>query len=628
MSAPPLTPDLLDLLPAGICLYDRREHLTFANPAWLMAMGVGEDAIGLPRAEIMRGQPGFMPTPGVVGRADATLPRRRGRDGMLYLVQTVALPDGGTAEMLIDATSTSRFGAEAELAARNFHAALAALPDGVALLGADNRLIFANPRLGELLGLLPPGPEPGISFATLQERIALRTDPADDAILNPDARAISEQLRHDSAGRLLRLRLVPLAAGGFLLTIAPAATDGLAEARLAALLRLGDRLDQGLALWGSDGALLAANATASRLLAAAADMAAFAPLLATVQARQPAASGDLDIEAPLPDGRILAAAAEPVASTLPAATRGGAGTKAPAIGGHLAGSGTKTAGAVANAGTATNGGHVTGPVTSGGPVTGTVTNNGHVTAWADVTELRNPPADNAAVNLLAGMDGMLRHPLEQLSGLAGALRLEATNHAPPARLADYAQTIAGAALDLAGLLETLLDLARIQTGRFVLAEEEIDTAGLIVGAVAQATPEAEQAGLSLSWEMPPLVPWMRGDRRVLTQVLTHLLVNGVKFTPPGGAVRVDAGVREDGALAVRVADTGPGMSAATLAGIFDPTTRLERRHPGRGTSSGLGLTLCRALMGAMGGALQLDSVPDQGTTATLVIPARLLLPRT
>jgi signal transduction histidine kinase len=155
------------------------------------------------------------------------------------------------------------------------------------------------------------------------------------------------------------------------------------------------------------------------------------------------------------------------------------------------------------------------------------------------------------------------------------------------------------------LVEDLLDLSRLQSGRMALNIEDVDLRVLLRGIVESIVPVAARSNLQLDVETIPALK-LRGDARRLEQVFFNLLGNAVKFTPEGG--RVGIGVRDlNGAVEIRVTDTGEGIDPAFLPHVFDAFRQADgdtaRRHGG----AGLGLSIARELIEAHKGSITVES---------------------
>jgi anti-sigma regulatory factor (Ser/Thr protein kinase) len=170
------------------------------------------------------------------------------------------------------------------------------------------------------------------------------------------------------------------------------------------------------------------------------------------------------------------------------------------------------------------------------------------------------------------------------------------------------------------ILDDVLDLSRIESGRLTLAERPFELTSLLEHVIELHAPNAAASGLALRLRIDSDLPVVGlGDPDRLAQVLGNLLSNAIKFTDRG-AVEVAARLAPDGALVLSVADTGPGIAPEREAELFEPFTQLEcattRRHGG----TGLGLAICRRLVEAMGGSLGLHSVPGRGCRFSIRLP--------
>ena len=139
-------------------------------------------------------------------------------------------------------------------------------------------------------------------------------------------------------------------------------------------------------------------------------------------------------------------------------------------------------------------------------------------------------------------------------------------------------------------------------------------------------PLARQKGLSLEVQLPsdPIV--LRADRIKLGRVIGNLIGNAIKFTDQGG-IQLGAHRNGDGSVVVSVADTGVGIAPEHLSHIFDEFFQLRNPERDRTKGSGLGLTICKRLVDAMGGKLDVQSRPGQGSTFSVTLPPFAVLPQ-
>jgi len=234
-------------------------------------------------------------------------------------------------------------------------------------------------------------------------------------------------------------------------------------------------------------------------------------------------------------------------------------------------------------------------------------------------------ANRAKSEFLACMSHELRTPLNAVIGFA---ELIASGAQPdPAKVRGYAGDIRASGQHLLHIITDILEMSRIEGGALELHEETIDIAAVIAASLRQVMPQASQAGVTLSNDLPADLPALRADEKRLTQVLLNLLSNCIKFTEAGGSVSVEAGVAPEGALAITITDTGIGMSEREIAVAMEPFRQVDNRIARRYEGAGLGLPLAKAFVELQGGDLQVTSTPGIGTTARIVFPRGRLLPR-
>ncbi len=254
-----------------------------------------------------------------------------------------------------------------------------------------------------------------------------------------------------------------------------------------------------------------------------------------------------------------------------------------------------------------------------------------VGAWISTEEARraqdlaNEEADRrraeaeAAVEAKSAYLAMISHELRTpISAiLAGASELERT---APGQGRAQARLIKGAGQMMRGLLDDLLDLAKIEVGRMEVECVAFDLRGAVSEALRMWRPEARAKGLKLRVEGAHDLPdWVQGDPTRIRQVLNNLISNALKFTAEGSiTLRLSAQPTGEGwSIQVAVADTGPGMTPDQVARLFTAFDQLDagtaRKHGG----SGLGLAISRELARLMGGELTASSAPGEGAVFTL-----------
>jgi signal transduction histidine kinase len=214
-------------------------------------------------------------------------------------------------------------------------------------------------------------------------------------------------------------------------------------------------------------------------------------------------------------------------------------------------------------------------------------------------------AQEAERNFLLSVSHELKTPLTAIRGYAEAVEDGAVDPQ------DAARTVALEAARLERLVRDLLDLARMNRTDFSVRNREIDLAEVADDAVRRYQTQSEQFGVALSAVADGPAPAIADSDRVL-QVISNLVENALRLTPPGGEVRVLAA---PGML--RVEDTGPGLEAEDAARAFERFYLHERYGRERPVGTGLGLAIVKELTQAMGGAVEVESRPDELTAFTV-----------
>jgi signal transduction histidine kinase len=235
-------------------------------------------------------------------------------------------------------------------------------------------------------------------------------------------------------------------------------------------------------------------------------------------------------------------------------------------------------------------------------------------------------ASRAKSEFLAHMSHELRTPLNAIIGFTEVMRLELLGPLGHARYREYINDIHQSGQHLLGLIDDVLDMSRIEAGRFELHEEAVALAGVSAEALALVRPIADKSGVSLVGGDFSALPLLHADERAVKQMLVNLLANGIKFTLSGGEVRLSVRFNTEGELALAVVDTGVGMSTREIEDSVVPFVQVDSRLARRTPGLGLGLPIAKRLIEMHDGRLLIESLPGKGTTATLFFPATRLLP--
>jgi signal transduction histidine kinase len=240
------------------------------------------------------------------------------------------------------------------------------------------------------------------------------------------------------------------------------------------------------------------------------------------------------------------------------------------------------------------------------------------TSAAREATLRAKAADYAKTSFLANMSHELRTPLNAIIGFSELIkhdRVEARE-----RYSEYAGYIYDAGLSLLRLVTAILNLARIEAGKYQLAEELVPIGDLVEGALRALRPLAEEKSIATQFTIETPSALVAVDPSEINQALLNVLNNAVKYTPRGGRLTVDVRRDRAGDLLITVEDTGPGIPSAQLSRVLEPFGQHETPLTRRLAGVGLGLPIAKALMALHGGELVIDSKRGRGTTVELRLP--------
>jgi|GEM_PF-2169146 len=230
----------------------------------------------------------------------------------------------------------------------------------------------------------------------------------------------------------------------------------------------------------------------------------------------------------------------------------------------------------------------------------------------------------AKSQFLMTMSHELRTPLNAIIGFSELMAQELHGELGSPRYQDYAQDIQGAGVHLLGIINDILDLSKVEAGKFELRSEVCEPDGIARSALTLMTARAFEAGVVLVDEIAPDLPAIFADGRVLKQILLNLLSNALKFTPRGGRVTLSVWVNEAGQLAFVVTDTGIGIEKSDLAKVMSPFGQVDSVLSRKYGGTGLGLPLAKSLTELHDGRLEIQSVLSEGTRATVTLPPERL----
>jgi signal transduction histidine kinase len=226
---------------------------------------------------------------------------------------------------------------------------------------------------------------------------------------------------------------------------------------------------------------------------------------------------------------------------------------------------------------------------------------------------------------LANVSHELRTPLNAIIGFSELIKDQRFGPGASEQYRDYAKDIHESGIHLLSLINDLLDLSKIEAGKFELHDEQVDVGDIIGASLRLLGERAGAASVELDVEAPHDLPSLRADERVVKQILINLLSNAIKFTPAGGRVSIAAGAEPDGTLALCISDTGIGIGEEQLQKAMSPFEQVDSSLPRKYDGTGLGLPLTKGMVELHGGSLQIDSALGRGTTVRVSFPKERVL---
>ena len=231
-------------------------------------------------------------------------------------------------------------------------------------------------------------------------------------------------------------------------------------------------------------------------------------------------------------------------------------------------------------------------------------------------------ASRVKSEFISNMSHELRTPLNTIIGFSKLLQSQNGRPVAQEEVEQYAQLIHDSAGQLLAIINDILDISKMQSGRYTLDDTDISVNEIVESAAAVVRSSAAQADVSFAMSLEPSVPPIRGDSAKLQQIFVNVLSNAIKFTPAGGAVELRTARLPQGGICIHVIDNGVGMSQEDIDIALTPFGQVDGARSRWREGTGLGLPIARALTELHGGEIAIFSEKSKGTEVIVKLPSR------
>lgn len=227
---------------------------------------------------------------------------------------------------------------------------------------------------------------------------------------------------------------------------------------------------------------------------------------------------------------------------------------------------------------------------------------------------------------IANMSHELRTPLNTIIGFSKLMCEHDKRRLPDEEVVQYATLVNDAAEHLLSVVNDILDLTKIQAGRYMLDTRETDVEEVCASVVDLHKTQAKQREIELNYRTDQNTPLIRGDAEKLKQVVTHILNNAIKFTGLGGKVSVECLRRSNDGVCIVVRDSGIGMDQPDIEVALSPFGQVDGGRARLREGTGLGLSIAKSLVDLHGGQLRIRSEKGRGTEVAILLPPASEIP--
>jgi len=223
---------------------------------------------------------------------------------------------------------------------------------------------------------------------------------------------------------------------------------------------------------------------------------------------------------------------------------------------------------------------------------------------------------------IANMSHELRTPLNTIIGFSKLLTQHQQRRLPDKEIVEYASLIHDAAGHLLSVINDILDISKIQSGKYSLDAREVNVGEILAASISSFRTTASEAHIDLRFGIAPDLRPIRGDAEKLRRIFVNIISNALKFTPADGTVDVSARRTNSGGVIIAIRDSGVGMTEEEMAIAMTPFGQVDGGRSRWREGAGLGLPIAKALVELHGGSLELRSKKDTGTEVVVGLPAR------
>ena len=223
---------------------------------------------------------------------------------------------------------------------------------------------------------------------------------------------------------------------------------------------------------------------------------------------------------------------------------------------------------------------------------------------------------------IANMSHELRTPLNTVIGFSKLLTQHHLRRLPDKEIVEYATLIHDAAGQLLSVINDILDISKIQSGKYTLDAREVNVGEILAGSISSFRMMATEAHVDLRFAIAPDLQPIRGDAEKLRQIFTNIISNALKFTSAEGTVDVSARRTNNGGVMIAIRDSGVGMTEKEIEIAMTPFGQVDGGRSRWREGAGLGLPIAKALVELHGGSVELRSNKGTGTEVVISLPGR------